>query len=127
MRFFTRDRWCLLPEGRDAAYLWDMLDAARRIQRYTVGLTLDEYLKSDMVQSAVERCFEVLGEAARRVSDPFKQAHPEIPWQKIVAQRNVFAHEYDEIIPALVWKTVRTHVPGLIAQLEPLIPPAPLS
>lgn len=44
------------------------------------GLTLDRYLKDDMVQSAVERCLEILGEAARRVSGSFKQSHQEIPW-----------------------------------------------
>lgn len=113
------------PEGRDPAYLWDMLEAARRIQQYTAGLTLDRYLKEDMVQSATERQLEILGEAARRVSEPFKQAHPEIPWRQIVAQRNVLAHEYGEIVPALVWKAVVTYIPRLIAQLEPLIPPVP--
>ena len=91
----------MLPEARDAAYLWDMVEAARRIQKYTEGLTLDRYLKDDMVQSAVERRLEILGEAARRVSDPFKQSHPEIPWQKIIAQRNVLAHEYGDIVPLL--------------------------
>ena len=115
----------MLPKGRDATYVWDMLEAARRMQKYTAGLTLDRYLKDDMVQAAVERRLEVLGEAARRVSDSFKQAHSEIPWQKIISQRNVLAHEYGEIVPTLVWKTVITHIPGLIAQLEPLIPPIP--
>ena len=115
----------MLPEARDAAHLWDMIEAARRIQKYTEGLTLDRYLKDDMVQSAVERRLEILGEAARRVSDPFKRSHQEIPWQKIIAQRNVLAHEYGDIVPMLVWKTVITHIPILIAQLEPLIPPVP--
>ena len=113
------------PEGRDPAYLWDMLDAARHIQKYTAGLTLDRYLKDSMVQAAVERKLEVLGEAARRVSEPFKQAHPEIPWRQVIAQRNVLAHEYGEIVPTLVWKTVVTYIPELVTKLEPLIPPLP--
>lgn len=115
----------MLPEARDAAHLWDMVEAARRIQKYTAGLTLDRYLKDDMVQFAVERCLEILGEAARRVSDPFRQSHPETPWQKIIPQRNVLAHEYGDIVPVLIWKTVMSHIPVLILQLEPLIPPVP--
>jgi uncharacterized protein with HEPN domain len=115
----------LQPEGRDPAHLWDMLDAVRHIQRYTAGLTLERYLKEDMVQSAVERQLEILGEAARRVSEPLKQVHPEIPWRQIIAQRNVLAHEYGEIVPTLVWKTVVTYIPALAASLEPLIPPLP--
>lgn len=102
-----------------------MLEAARHIRKYTAGLTLERYLKEDMVRSAVERQLEILGEAARRVSEPFKQVHPEIPWRQIIAQRNVLAHEYGEVVPTLVWKTVVTHIPSLITQLEPLIPPTP--
>lgn len=113
------------PEDRDPAYLWDMLDAARRIKEFTAGLSLDRYLQQEVLQSAVERQLEILGEAARRVSDPFKQAHPEIPWQPIIAQRNVLAHEYGEISHISIWKVVTTHVPSLIALLEPLIPPLP--
>jgi uncharacterized protein with HEPN domain len=66
-------------EARDAAYLWDMLEAARSIQQFTAGVSSDEYLKNRVLQLAVERQLEVIGEAARNVSDAFRQAHPEIP------------------------------------------------
>jgi uncharacterized protein with HEPN domain len=115
----------LTPEQRDPAYLWDMLDAAKRVREYTAGLTLGEYLKRDVVCSAVERQLEVLGEAARRVSDEVKQQHSEIPWPAIVAQRNVIAHEYGEINHVRIWKVVTTHIPDLIRALESLIPPLP--
>jgi predicted nucleotidyltransferase len=51
--------------------------------------------------------------------------HPEIPWRKIIAQRNVLAHEYGEVEPSLVWVLVTDHLPRLVAQLEPLLPPPP--
>jgi uncharacterized protein with HEPN domain len=112
-------------ERRDPAYLWDMLDAARRIQRFTSGVSPQHYLQNEMMQSAVERLIEVIGEAARRVSGEFKQAHPEIPWQQIIAQRNVIAHEYGTIIHDRIWQVVETAIPELIVLLEPLIPPLP--
>jgi uncharacterized protein with HEPN domain len=56
-----------------------MLEASRAILRYTDGYSLDRYLKDEKTRSAVERQLEILGEAARRVSETFKQAHPEIP------------------------------------------------
>lgn len=113
------------PEARDPAYLWDMLAAARGIQECTSGLSQDQYLKQRVVQLAVERQLEILGEAARRVSTTFKTAHPEIPWQPIIAQRNVLAHEYGDIEHFRIWRVVTTHIPVLIAKLEPLIPPLP--
>lgn len=115
----------MTPEARDPAHLWDMLEAARRVREYTEGLSLDAYVKDGKTRSAVERQLEILGEAARRVSEIFKQAHPEIPWQRITAQRNVLAHEYGEINHFIVWKVVVTNIPALIEALDPLIPPLP--
>lgn len=65
-------------ELRDPAYLWDMLDAARSIRRFTANVALDEYLRNEMMQLAVERQLMVIGEAARRVSENFRQSHPEL-------------------------------------------------
>jgi uncharacterized protein with HEPN domain len=115
----------LSPETRDPAYLWDMLEAARSVGRYTEGLSLEQYLKDEKTRSAVERQLEILGEAARHVSPTCQQAHPEIPWQRIMAQRNVLAHEYGEIDHFIIWKVVVTHIPALIEALQPLIPPLP--
>lgn len=67
------------PEERDPAYLWDMLDAAQRAQEYVGDRDRDAYLDDRMVQSAVERVVEIIGEAARKVSPTFKENHPEIP------------------------------------------------
>lgn len=113
------------PESRDSAYLWDMLDAARTLAKITSGMSLDQYRQDRVTQLAVERLIEIIGEAARRVSDTFKQAHPEIPWQPIIGQRNVLAHEYGEISHFQIWKVVTTHIHDLSAKLEPLIPPLP--
>jgi uncharacterized protein with HEPN domain len=55
--------------NREAAYIWDMLQAARRIQECTAGLSYEGYLESILIQSAVERQLEILGEASRRMSE----------------------------------------------------------
>ncbi len=76
----------------------------------------------DMRRAAVERNLEIIGEAARRVSDGFKREHPEIPWQQIVSHRNVLIHEYGDIDYVKIWKVVSIGVPRLIEQIRPLIP-----
>lgn len=82
------------PEERDPAYLWDMLSAASEV-RQIVGEGSFEQFQSDIVaMRATERCLEIIGEAARRVSETFRQAHPEISWSEIIGQRNILAHEY---------------------------------
>jgi uncharacterized protein with HEPN domain len=57
------------------------------------------------------------------VSDTVKSSHPEIPWQKMVAQRNVLAHEYGEIKQERIWLVATTHIPELVQLLKPLLPP----
>lgn len=113
------------PEQRDAAYLWDMLEAAREALSFTRGITREAYLESPLLQRAVERTIEIIGEAANRISPALREAHPEIPWRKIVAQRNVLVHEYGEIEQGLLWDLVCERVPVLVQQLEAIIPPEP--
>ena len=113
------------PETRDTSYLWDMLQASREIAEFTRDVRLATYLQDRKLQLAVERALEIIGEAASRVTPAFRDAHPEIPWRKIIAQRNVLSHEYGEIEHELVWEIVSDHLPALIAQIEPLLPPPP--
>lgn len=77
------------------------------------------------MQLAVERCIEIIGEAARRLSDGFKASRPEIPWARIVGQRNVLAHEYREVQLERLWRVVREQLPALVASLEAELPPPP--
>ena len=110
---------------RDPANLWDMLEAAERIQNFLKNKPFEDFLGDDMLRAAVERNIEIIGEAARRISDDLKQEHPEIPWRKIIAQRNVLIHEYDDIDYKQIWEVATFHLLRLIEQIRPLIPPLP--
>jgi uncharacterized protein with HEPN domain len=107
---------------RDAAELLDMLTAARAITSFVAGKTYAQYEQDLLLRSAVERQIEIVGEAARGVSDAFKSAHPQLPWRSIMAQRHRLAHEYGEIDDHLIWTVATVHIPALIIQLEPLVP-----
>jgi uncharacterized protein with HEPN domain len=113
------------PEPGDASYLWDMLQAAREACDFVHDISFDGYLGNRMLQRAVERSIEIIGEAAKHVSPAFQAAHPEIPWRAIVAQRNVLVHDYGDIEPMLVWGLLVEHLPTLIARLAELTPTPP--
>ena len=113
------------PEDRDAGYVWDMPDAARTVHEFTAGVTLADYLHDRKLQLAVERAVEIIGEAARLVSLAFRAQHPEIPWQQIISQRNVLAHEYGEISQDRIWRVATERIPELIGRLDSLLPPTP--
>ena len=113
------------PEKDDVSYLWDMLDAAKAIKEFIGYRSYQEYMLDRMFRGAVERHLEIIGEAAGKVSKVFRDAHPEIPWQKIISQRHVLIHEYGDIENELIWRVVTINIPDLIDKLEPLIPPTP--
>jgi uncharacterized protein with HEPN domain len=113
------------PDKQDAGYLWDMLEAAKTALDLTGGYDLQRYLRNRMLQLAIERLVEVIGEAAGRVSTTFRDAHPEVPWRRIIAQRHVLAQEYGEIRQGQMWLLISEHIPKLLAQLEPLLPSPP--
>jgi len=110
------------PEEKDKAYLWDMLDAALAIEEFVRGKTYEEYLSNRMMRGAVERHIEIIGEAARRTSEAVRQSHPEIPWRAIIGQRNVLAHEYDEVLHEAIWAIATRRIPDLIAPLRKILP-----
>ena len=109
------------PEQRDAAYLWDMLDSARSAMQLTAGMDFARYADDRKTQLAVERSFEIVGEAAARVSATFRDAHPEVPWRQIIGQRNVLIHEYGEIKQERIWQTVTEDLPHLITLLQQFV------
>ncbi len=111
------------PEHADVALLWDMLEAARRIEQFVAGKTFPEYATDELVQAAVERKLEIIGEAARKVSQEFQNQHPAIAWRGIISQRHFLAHEYGEVRQEKLWRVATLRIPELIAMLAPLVPP----
>ena len=108
---------------KDEAYLLDILIAARKAQEFTNGLDGPGFAENELVQQATLRCLEIVGEAARHVSDDFQALHSEIPWSEVIAFRNRLAHDYFNIDLQMVWDIVVSDLPGLIAQIEPWVPP----
>jgi uncharacterized protein with HEPN domain len=106
------------PNKGDMARLWDMLDAAQAAVQFTSGKRFEEFLADRMVRNAVERNLEIIGEAARCVSQTFRNAHPEIPWRAIIALRNVLTHEYGEIRYERLWSLCTQQLAVLIRQLK---------
>lgn len=113
------------PDHRDAALLLDIVGFADEIQLLVQRAGSADFLADLATRRAIERCVELVGEAASHVSDAFQAAHPEIPWREIIAQRHRLIHGYRDIDPERIRNVVETRVPALAEQLRKLIPPIP--
>ena len=94
-------------------YIDDIRDSIEAIKRYTTDLTKADFFSSSEKQDAVYRRLEVIGEAANRLPDEFRNQYPMIPWHQIVGMRNVLIHEYDSIDLDRVWETIQRDIPKL--------------
>jgi uncharacterized protein with HEPN domain len=106
------------PAERDAALLWDMWNACREIREFMSGVVHEDFVANRMLCLAVERCLEIVGEAASKVSDDFRDAQTDIPWRQIKGMRNILAHEYGQIDYDVVYETAASDIPKLLATLE---------
>jgi uncharacterized protein with HEPN domain len=104
--------------SRDNAHLRDILDSARAIRRYLEGISRVEFETATEKQDAVIRRFEIMGEAARRLSPAVQQALPEIPWRLLTGMRNVLIHDYDDVETGTLWDTAQHDLAPLITRLE---------
>lgn len=102
----------------DIARLEDMRDFAREARSLVEGVSFEQYAADRMRKLALERVLELVGEAARRVSEARQRAIPEIPWQDIVGQRNVLAHVYGRIDHSQLYLTATRDVEDLVAAID---------
>lgn len=79
---------------RDEAYMLDILLAAAKIVRFSQGYDAEKFAADEVLQHAIMRLLQIIGEAARKISPAYKEAHPQIPWIQIIGMRNRLVHEY---------------------------------
>ena len=98
-------------------YLTDIVEAADAIAAFVTGLDEAAFYQDAKTQSAVQQKLMVIGEAAARLSQEFRDLHPHVEWRDIVAFRNILVHSYFSVKLDIVWETVQTDVPTLRRQI----------
>lgn len=108
---------------RDArAYLWDVREAATAIQGFIAGIEFAAYADSPLLHSAVERKFEVIGEALNQLARHDPDLALRIPeTAQIVAFRNLLIHGYAVVEHGRVWRVARESLPGLVDRVNVLL------
>lgn len=103
-------------------YLAHILECIGRIESYVVRGKAS-FFSEPLIQDAVIRNFEVIGEAAKRIPDSYRQANPGIPWRSLAAFRDVLIHQYEGVSLSEVWQVIESELPGLKAAIASLLPP----
>ena len=105
------------------AHLYDINEAAHAIKKFIAGRTFDDYASEDLLRSAVERKFEIMGEALNRIKRESPEALADIRHNReIISFRNILAHGYDAIDDRIVWSIIDEDLDQLIDDVRLLLP-----
>lgn len=107
---------------RDDAYLYDIPESARSMLEHMRGKEWDDFSNNMLLQDAVVRRLEIIGEASGRVSAETQQKFHHLPWQAMKGTRNKVIHESDAIQLDIIWDIVQKDLPSLVSELEKIIP-----
>ncbi|MFA4885944.1 MAG: DUF86 domain-containing protein [Desulfotomaculaceae bacterium] len=102
---------------KELAFFEDILKSMELIERYLENKSEEDFMYSQQVQDAVVRRLEIIGEAAKRITNETKEKYPQIPWRQITGMRDIIAHEYDGIDYGIVWNTCEVDLPELKEKL----------
>lgn len=103
-------------------YLAQILERINRIKEYTVD-GREVFFADARTQDAVIRNFEVIGEAAKRIPEDYRQEHPSIPWRELAGFRDVLIHQYEGVSVTEVWQIVENNLEPLRQAIKSLLPP----
>ena len=108
--------------GDDAIYVGHMLDMTRRAVKAIKSKSRAKYDEDDILRLELTHLVQVIGEAARKVSEEFQSEHPEIPWRKIIGMRHRIVHDYMRVDEDILWEVVTNDLPELLPFLEEILP-----
>ena len=109
-------------ENEAKKHLFDIVEACRRIEEFTKGKDLDLYRTDPLLRSAVERQFQIAGEALQKLLKRFSNVANQITdYRSIINFRNILVHGYDHVVDDVVWGVVQSSLPLLHREAEKLL------
>lgn len=98
-----------------------IIESIQRINTYVEGIALPMFVQNRMMREAIERNFEVIGEAVTHIPEDIQNKYSFVPWKKMKSMRNFIIHQYDEVEEIALWNTIHRDLPNLLVELNKIL------
>ena len=102
-------------------YFTHILEAIEKIENYILEINESAFYDSTLIQDAVARQLQIIGEAVKRVDEGVKNANPQIAWSRIIGMRNILVHDYFTVDLDILWITLKEDLPLLKTSIQALL------
>tara|TARA_R100000988_G_scaffold29491_1_gene15100 strand:- start:617 stop:964 length:348 start_codon:yes stop_codon:yes gene_type:complete len=109
----------------NTGYIQDIIEYIGHLEDILEEVSKEEFLQNTKSKLAAERCFEVIGEATKKIDRDFRDKFSKIPWSNMAAFRDVIIHDYDRLVAEVIWDTFHTEIPKLKTDLLNILEDAP--
>ena len=98
-------------------FIVDIIDSIELIQRYVRTITKEEFYQNKLIQDAVIRRLEIIGESVKNIPEDFRRNYPNVPWKTIAGLRDILIHTYFGVIIERVWGVIQKNLPETKKQM----------
>jgi len=110
-----------MKDRNEKLFLADIQECCQKIERYIAGINKEDFLADEILQDALVRNIEIIGEASKNLSEKTREENTNVPWRDVMRMRDKIVHHYFRLNLEIIWRTVTEDIPALKIEINKIL------